>query len=315
MTRSGRSRRVLTRARREDLEGRALVLPTVLVIALSAILPLLAVVLFAFTRTRLIDIPRISLDNLVFTTANFSQLFGSPTFRSVLATTVVYATLTTVGALAVGTTIALVLRRPFRGRGIVRALVLIPYVLPVVASATIWKQLLNPQYGLVNALGDRFLGWDSPIAFLSTPSQQFLGLPVPVTLLVVTFFEVWKTAPLVFLFVTARLQVLPDELEEAAAIDGAGPVARLRHMVLPQLRGVLLLLLLLRFVWSFQSFNDIYLLTHGAGGTEVLAVRVYTELITKANIGSASAYGLVMTAVLFVLLTLYFLVNRRKAES
>jgi len=73
--------------------------------------------------------------------------------------------------------------------------------------------------------------------------------------------------------------------------------------------------LLLRFIWSFQSFNDVYLLTGGAGGTEVLAVRVYTELITKANIGSASAYGLTMTAVLLVLLAFYFLANRRQEDS
>src|SRR5699024_8041434 len=129
---------------------------------------------------------------------------------------------------------------------------------------------------------------------------------------VVILFEIWKSAPFTFLFVTARLQNVPAELEDAAAIDGANARQRLTHIVLPQLRTVVMVLLLLRFIWSFQNFNDIYLLTQGAGGTEVMAVKVFKELTERADVGSAAAYGLCMTVILLVFGAGWALVNRRK---
>ena len=301
---------VMTQSRREDLQGRAMVSPTVLVVFAMVMLPFLAVVAFGFLNIRLVDIPRVSLFDLEFTLDNFRTVLSSPSFWTALRITVIYAALTTLGAIAAGMAMALALRHPFRGRGLIRALVLVPYVLPVVAAATIWKTLLNSQYGLVNAFGMKFLGWDAPIGFLSTTTREFAGIPVPVSLFTVIAFEVWKTAALAFLFITARMQVIPGDLEEAASIDGASIVQRFRYIVLPQLRGVVVLLVLLRFIWSFQSFNDIYLLTGGAGGTQVMAVRVYDELITRANIGTAAAYGLAMTVILTVLLTMYVRLNR-----
>lgn len=305
----------LSRSRREDLQGRLLVSPTVLVVVLVVVLPFLAVVLLSFLDVRLVDIPRISMSTLDFTASNYAQMLASSSFWGALGTTTAYATLTTVGAIVVGLVVALALRHPFRGRGLIRALVLMPYVLPVVAAATIWKTLLNPQYGLINAFGIQVLGWDGPISFLSTKTTDVGGVPVPVTLLTVVAFEVWKTAPLAFLFITARLQFLPRDLEEAAEIDGATLGQRFRHIVLPQLRGVVAVLVLLRFVWSFQSFNDVYLLTGGAGGTEVMAVKVYTQLITRADIGTAAAYGLALTALLTVLLVIYVKINRTEAAE
>jgi multiple sugar transport system permease protein len=137
-------------------------------------------------------------------------------------------------------------------------------------------------------------------------------VPVPVALTVVILFDVWKTAPLTYLFVTARMQAMPKELEEAALIDGVTPIQNFRHVVLPQLVGVLAILTMLRFIWSFQSFNEIYLLTGGAGGTDVLAVEVYNELNTKGDIGTASALGLVMMVILTVLTALYLRMSRKE---
>lgn len=304
--------RPLTRSARDARDGLALVSPTMLTVVVIVLLPFVAVLGFAFMDVRLVDIPRLSLTEVDWTTENFRRVLSSGTFWSALRTTVAYASLTTVGVIVAGASVAIALRHPFPGRGPIRALLLVPYVLPVVAATTIWKTMLNSQYGVVNAFGRQVLGWDAPIGFLSTTSQDFLGIPVPVTLLTVIVFEIWKTAPLAFLFITARLHVMPHELEEAASIDGASITQRLRHVVLPQLRGVLLLLILLRFIWSFQNFNDIYLLTAGAGGTNVMAIKVYDELITRANIGTAAAYGLTMTAMLAVLLVLYVRMNRKE---
>ena len=302
----------LSRSQRENLNGQLLTAPSMLLIVVVAIIPFLLVVVFAFSDVRLVDIPQLTPFNIEFTLDNFARAIRTPSFWGALWTTVLYAALTTIGSVGFGLAIALALRRDFRGRGIVRALLLVPYVLPIIAAVTIWQTMLIPQYGIVNAFGLEVLGWNAPIGFLNTTSANVWGIPVPVSLLVVVVFEVWKSAPLAFLFVTARLQSVPREIEEASALDGASGWQTLRHIVFPQLRTVILLLVLLRFIWSFQSFNDVYLLTEGAGGTQVMAIRVYNELITRADIGSAAAYGLLMTAILVVLLAGYLLLSRRK---
>ncbi|GAB3553897.1 sugar ABC transporter permease [Arthrobacter tumbae] len=302
-------------ARREDLTGRALVTPTVLVVALVVLLPFLASVVFAFLDLDVIDIGPLGTGSIEFTLANFTAAVTSSGFWSALWTTLIYAAATTIGSVVVGLAVSLALRKPFRGRGIIRGLVLVPYVLPVVAAVMIWQQLLNTQYGVVNALGEQFFGWTEPISFLSTTSQDLAGIPVPVTLIVVVLFEIWKSAPLAYLFITARLLAVPRDTEEAALIDGAAPSQQLRYVLLPQLYGVLALLGVLRFIWSFQNFNDIYLLTGGAGGTQVLAVRVYEELTTQGDIGSASALGLIMMVVLSVFLLIYVRMSRKEVSQ
>jgi multiple sugar transport system permease protein len=302
----------LSRSRRENLSGQLLTGPSLVLITLVILIPFVLSVIFSFSDTRLIDIPRLSPSSIEWTLDNYRDAMRSDTFWDALWTTIAYSALTTIGSVGVGLVLALALRRPFRGRGVVRVLLLIPYVLPVIASAMIWRTMLNPQYGIVNAFGQEYLGWDGPIGFLSTTSMDVAGLPVPVSLLVVVCFEVWKSFPLAFLFVTARLQSVPRSIEEAGALDGASGWQSLRRIVLPQLRGVVLLLVLLRFIWSFQSFNDIYLLTEGAGGTQVMAIKVYTQLVNRADIGSAAAYGMLMSVILCVLLAGYVLLSRRK---
>lgn len=309
------SRRPLTLARRESRDGRLLLSPTLLVVALVVVVPFLGTLWFAFQDLRLIDIPSLSVLDFEPTLENFERMLTTAGFWTSLRTTVLYALLCTVTSVGAGLVLALAMRRPFRGRGLIRALVLIPYVLPVVAAVTTWQAVLNPQYGPVNAFGMRFLGWEEPINFLTTGSYDVAGLPVPLAFLSIVAFETWKCAPLAFLFITARLQTVSKDLEEAAVIDGASPLQLFRHVVLPELRGVLALLAVLRFIWTFQNFNDPYLLTSGAGGTEVLAIRVYNELINRSNVGTASALGLVLTVLLAGLLVAYVRMSRSREAT
>lgn len=210
--------------------------------------------------------------------------------------TLIYSVGGTVGSIVLGLVAALVVRRPFRGRTLVRASMLLPYVAPVVAVTFVWQVMLDPQLGIVNAWGQRLLGWDAPVPFLSQESTA---------LATVIAFEAWRYFPFAFLFLLARLQAVPGELEEAARVDGATPTQRFRHILLPQLLPVIALLGVLRFIMTFNKFDDVYLLTGGAAGTEVVSVRVYEFLTARTDIGAAAAQAVVLAVVLIVFVLIY----------
>ncbi|MFC7589255.1 ABC transporter permease subunit [Nonomuraea antimicrobica] len=169
----------------------------------------------------------------------------------------------------------------------------------MVAVAFLWETMLNPQYGIVNT-------WLSePIAFLSQAKGEILGVQVPVALLTVIAFEAWRYFPFAFLFILARLQALPAELDEAAVVDGATPTQRFRYVIMPQLWRIIALLSVLRFVFTFTKFDDVYLLTGGGAGTEVVSVRVYNFLTSRDDIGASAAQAIVLAVFLVVLLAIY----------
>ncbi|SDY43811.1 multiple sugar transport system permease protein [Geodermatophilus africanus] len=281
---------------REARTGWALISPTVVLVLVLVVLPILWTVVLAFQDLRLIRLRTAGLFG-DYTFDNFADVFGSPGFWSSLVTTLMYAGGGTAASIGLGLVAALALRRGFRGRTLVRASLLLPYVAPVVAATFVWGVMLNPQFGVVNELGTGLLGWDEPIAFLSER---------PSALLTVIVFEMWRSFPFAFLFITARLQAAPATLEEAARVDGATPTQLFRHIVWPQLLPTIAVLALLRFIWTFNNFDDIYLLTGGGAGTDVISVRVFDFLISRGDIGAASAQALVLSAVLLVLVTVYY---------
>ena len=213
------------------------------------------------------------------------------------------------GAIVLGLIAALLVRRSFRGRGLVRGILLLPYVAPVVALAFIWQVLLSPQLGFVNAVGTNVLGWDQPIPFLSQEEGTItifgISIGVPTALLMVILFEAWKSFPFAFLFILARLQAVSGDIEEAARVDGATPTQTFRYIILPQLMGVIALIAVLRFIWTFNAFDEIFLLTGGGAGTEVLATQVYTLLQARSDVGASAAVAMFMAAVLAILLLVY----------
>lgn len=300
--------RELTRSQRENRAGLAYLSPTLIVVLVVVVLPVLWTVMLAFQRIRLINLRRAGVFG-EYTLANLELVLTSPGFWSSLWTTLVYTVGATVGSIAIGLVAALALRGWFRGRTLVRASVLLPYVAPVVAVTFVWEILLSPQFGLANDWGTRLLGWDRPIAFLSqrTYDVSLLGweFDVPLALLTVIVFEAWRYFPFAFLFLLARLQAVPAELEEAARVDGAAPTQIFRHVLLPQLGPVIALLTVLRFIMTFNKFDDVYLLTGGGAGTEVVSIRVYQFLTARFDIGAASAQALVLALGLVVLLAVY----------
>lgn len=293
-----------TLRQREARTGRLLLSPTVLIVLAVVILPIVWAVSLAFQRVRLLNIRRVGIVGN-YTLDNFERVLTSPGFWDSLVTTLVYTIGATVSSIGVGLVAALALRKPFRGRGAVRAVMLLPYITPVVAATFVWTVALNPQYGVVNAWGTRFLGWDEPIAFLSTESGSLFGIPVPTALLSVIVFEAWRYFPFAFLFLVARIQAIPGELDEAARVDGATIWQRFRHITLPQLMPVIALLAVLRFIFTFNKFDDVYLLTGGGAGTEVISVRVYEFLTARKDVGLAAAQAVVLALALVGLIVFY----------
>ena len=302
--RHGRS----TRARQDARTGLALISPTFIIVLVMVVLPIVWTVSLAFQQVRLLNLRTTGIVG-DYSLDNFTAVLTSSGFVDALVTTLVYAVCGTGAAISLGLVAALALRQPFRGRGLVRAALLLPYVAPVVAATFTWSTMLNPQYGVVNEWGTGLLGWDDPIAFLSSRSDtlSLLGLEisVPTALLTVIAFEAWRSFPFAFLFLTARMEAIPETYEEAAQLDGATPTQRFRHIVLPQLLPTIAVLSVLRFIWTFNNFDDIYLLTGGGAGTEVVSVRVYNYLIARSDIGAAAAQALVLAAILAVLVTVY----------
>jgi multiple sugar transport system permease protein len=317
-TQGTRERRITTMTQRENRAGLAFVSPTLLVVMAVVVLPIAWTVLLAFQHARLVDIQSMSfLPN--WTWKNFSEVFTSPGFWTSLWTTLAYTLGATVGSIALGLIAALALRRPFRGRALLRGSMLLPYVAPVVAVTFLWEVALSPQFGIVNEWGTKLFGWDKPLAFLSTRSQEvsLLGwhFHLPLALLTVIAFEIWRYFPFAFLFLLARLQAVPASLEEAATVDGATLTQRFRYILLPQLKPVIALLAVLRFIMTFNKFDDVYLLTGGGSGTDVVAVRVYDFLTARYDVGAAAAQALILAAVLAVLLGVYFTFFAKKVQE
>jgi multiple sugar transport system permease protein len=303
-------RRTRTLRQQEARAGLTLLSPTLVVVLAVVVLPILWTVLISFQRLRLRDLRRAGIFGPELTLRNFETVLTSSGFLDALKVTVIYSVAGTALSIGLGLVAALVVRKPFKGRTMVRASMLLPYVAPVVAVTFVWQVMLNPDLGIVNALGADLLGWKDPIPFLDqqTGTLSLLGVDVgvPTALLVVILYQAWRYFPFSFLFILARLQALPAELDEAARVDGATPLQRFRHITLPQLKGVIALLTVLRFIWTFNEFDDIYLLTQGGAGTEVISVRVFRYLTARGDVGAASALSLVLAAVLAVLLLVYF---------
>jgi multiple sugar transport system permease protein len=261
--------------------------------------------MMAFQKVRLINVRRQGLFGH-YTLDNFVTVFSAQGFWTSLLTTLIYTIGGTVGSIAVGLIVALALRSKFRGRGLIRGAMLLPYVAPVVAVTFCWTTMLDPSFGLINAWGTQFLGWDAGIPFLSQPSTA---------LATVIAFEIWRYFPFAFLFITARLGALPADVEEASRVDGATPWQRFRFVILPQLMPVLSVLLVLRFIFTFNKFDDVFLLTGGGAGTEVVSVKVFQYLQSRGDLGSASAQALVLAAALVILMFIYLRTNKKSEES
>ncbi len=250
------------------------------------------------------------LTNSEFTFDNFINVFNSREFWSVFWVTIAYTVFGTGGALVLGLFAAQLLNKQFAGRSILRGLFLFPYVAPVIAVAFTWLILLDPFSGTFNAVLQKMNIAQEGINFFGsrTVPVTFFGITFefPLALATVIAFEAWRYFPLSFLFILARMQSISSDMYEAAEVDGATPLQQFWHISLPQLIGILSTLFLLRFIWTFNKFDDIFLLTGGAAGTRTLTVDVYEQGFALSNLGAGAAVAVVIFFMLLIFAIVYF---------
>jgi len=250
------------------------------------------------------------LTSAEFSLANFARIFDSDEFWGVLWVTIVYTVFGTAGAMILGLFAAQLMNTEFFGRSWLRGLFLFPYVAPVIAVAFTWVVLLDPFSGTFNAILQRMGLTEAGINFFGQRAVEMnlFGLTVefPLALSSVIAFEAWRYFPLSFLFILARMQSISTEMYEAAEVDGASPFQSFWHISLPQLLGIISTLFLLRFIWTFNKFDDIFLLTGGAAGTRTLTVEVYEQGFALSNLGAGAAVAVVVFLFLVTFATLYF---------
>ena len=237
--------------------------------------------------------------------ANYVELIGSVAFWHALRANMIWTAGTLLLQFVVGIGMALLLNESIVFRSLARALVLFPYFVSTVVAVLIWRWLFNDLYGILNHLVMRAGVVDMPV--------DWLGM-MPNAMASVIVVGAWKYFPFVVITVLARLQTIPLHLYEAARIDGAGPVARFIDVTLPQLREVLLIVVLLRAIWDFKEFDLLYLLTGGGpvDATQTLPLLVYQQAFALNDMGRASAVAVLMLIVLLVFMALY---GRARRES
>ena len=251
------------------------------------------------------------LTSMSFTLANFRKIFSADEFWTVLKVSFYYTIFGTLGALILGLFAAQLLNSSFFGRPVLRGLFLFPYVAPVIAVAFAWVLLLDAgPGGTFNAILRQMGVAEGPVNFLGQRAVDFsifgLTLSFPMALTTVIAFEAWRYFPLSFLFILARMQSISSEMYEAAEMDGATPFQQFWYLSLPQLLGILSVLFLLRFIWTFNKFDDIFLLTGGAAGTRTLTVDVYEQAFAVSNLGAGAAVAVVVFVVLLSFSILFF---------
>jgi len=266
--------------------GMLLLLPAATAFSLVILYPFLqalALSLFEYT----LETPAPRFQGL----ANFARIGATPDVWQAFVTTAVYVTCATAGTLVLGLGWALILNQPFRGRGLLRSLSLLPWVLPSTVSAFVWGWIFNSRYGVLNAFLLELGVIDMPQAWLSTSTGAMVAVIIT---------KVWLSIPLFMAFFLAGLQNMDREQIDAARVDGAGNWAILRDHVLPHLRPVLIVVVVLGVIGNLQQFDTIYALTGGGPvrATAVLSVEVYRRAFEQWDVGFASAIGVLWVATL-----------------
>ncbi len=281
----------LAKARRR--EAISLVLPSLLPVLVLSVAPLVMGIALAFTDARLVRNPEYEVVGL----ENFERLLDNGFFWDSFRIGMIWAVSVTLLQLLAGLGLALLLNSNLRFQGLTRVLALIPWAMPPVVVSIMWRMIYSPNAGPLNA----FLGT------LGLPDDTNWLANFTTALPAVIVVGVWVGMPQTTVTLLAGLQQIPGELFEAASVDGASAWQRFTAVTWPSLRPIVTSITSLNFIWNFNSFSLVYVLTEGGPGGKTMLPMLFTylEAFKNRNIGYAAAMGVVLVVVVVLLLSVY----------
>lgn len=293
---------MLTLPQRERRQAWVLLAPMLLMMLLLTAWPLARTLWLSFTDAALVG------DDVTpawVGADNFFYALTDPDFQAALGRTLYFTVISVAFEGVIGVLVALLLNQKFHGRNVLRVLVILPWALPTIVNATMWRLNFNPDYGSINALLTQ-LG-------VINHYRSWLGDPAS-ALNAVMLADIWKNYPLITLLTLAALQSIPDDLYEAARLDGASAWRRFRAITLPAILAPLAVALVLRTIDAFKVFDIIYVMTRGGpmDSTKTLSFFVYQESFSYLRAGSGAAYAVLMTLLCGLLIALYMLMLFRQ---
>lgn len=284
-----RTSRSLTPQQRDARLGWILILPSVSIIGLLIIYPIIYNIYLSFFDVRLVG------TNTFTGFQNHIDVITDSEFWQAVFTTVVYVVFSVIGTVALGLGVAIVMNKEFPLRGLVRSIILLPYVAPVIATVFAWQFFFDPVNGIFVHLTVDVLG-------IVQDRFNLIGNP-RTSIIVAIVYSIWKNFPFAYLMILSRLQAIDGTLYEAAEIDGAGAWHRFWNITLPELQFIIGSLVLLRVIWNFNKFEEVYLITDNV---KVLSIYTYlTAFAGSFDFGRGATLAVIQFLILMGFIIVY----------
>ena len=273
--------------------GKAMAAPSLILIFALAIYPLLYTIFISFTELNMM-----TGETQYKGLTNYIQAFTSGEFWNSIWVTLLFTILSLVIQLPLGVLVALLLNQEFKGRWLLRSIVLVPWAVPTLVNSTLWNWIFNTQYGAANRLLMQFNLISEPLIWFDSPMRA-MG--------VIVFADTWRMLPLYVLMMLASLQTIPQSQIEAAILDGAGAFSRFRNVILPLIKPMLLVVLVIRTMQALKVFDIIYMLTHGgpANGTMVISYFIYNQSFAFMHFSYGAALAIIVAVISTIITVLY----------
>ena len=284
----------------EERYAFALLSPSMIVVFGVIIIPIITTLVYSFVNINPLSSHRGEFAGFGF----YIKALSSKAFWDDLGRTLYFTIASTAIETVLGLLIALLLNEDFPGVRLLRSIVIIPWAIPTVVNGSLWKLMLNGEYGVINALLMRF--------HLIDAYQSWLGNP-KTAMLCIVIADSWKMTPLAVIFFLAALQAINKTLYEAAKVDGAGVFQRFRAITLPALRPTIMVIIVMRTVEKFKAFDIFYLMTRGgpANSTKTLMYDTYLQAFTNLNYSDAATYAYLIALVVALMTLLYIRLMKR----
>ena len=284
-------RRFRSLEKRDNRVGYAFLAPAILVLVVIVAYPVLYSFFMSFHRWVPID-----LDRRFVGMKNYVRTVTDSRFAMALRNTFIYALVGACFKVVLGLGLALMMNREFKGRGLARTLLMLPWVIPVTASVTGWNWMFDGMYGIINVVLHRLGVIDEYVNFLGMKGTA-LGC--------VLMVGIWMGYPQMMMMLLAGLQAIPKDIYEAAVVDGSGPVRTFFQITIPSLAGVLKMAIILSIIWTFNSFNVIWLMTRGGSGTHTMNTLAYEFSFVNMRYDYGAAMSVLILLLLAVFLAVY----------